>query len=97
MWVSPLVDDVLSISDRFIESNVSLYPNPATSQLTISLLDTAEADIRVYDLVGKLMIYEANKLIANKHTLDISSLAAGAFFIRINSEYGTVTKKFIKN
>ena len=97
LWVSPLVDDVLSVSDRFSESKIKLYPNPATNELTISLLDPTEADIRVYDLLGKLMIYEANQFVANSHRLDVSSLMSGTYFIRINSEYGTVTKKFIKN
>jgi len=96
LWVSPLANGGLGISDRFFEDLIKLYPNPATSEITISLLETTKADIRVFDLLGKLMIYEADKLIVNSHSVDVSSLNSGVYFIRINSEKGTVTKKFIK-
>jgi len=96
LWVSPLVDDVLGITDTLFESSVQLYPNPAASEITILLSEPAEIDIRVFDVLGKLHMFEANKLISGTHNLNISSLNSGLYFVRINSEKGTVTKKFIK-
>ncbi|RMA58483.1 T9SS type A sorting domain-containing protein [Ulvibacter antarcticus] len=96
LWVSPVGRPGLGISDLFSENDLKLYPNPAGDQISISLPRTVEADIRVFSVLGKLMIYEANQTVSNNYTLSLSSLASGMYFIRINSENGTVTKQFIK-
>ena len=96
LFASPLVEDVLGISERFNQSNVLLFPNPADSQITISLSESFETDIRIFDLTGKIMVYTANAPITDNYKLDISSLPSGVYFIRLSSEAGTVTKKLIK-
>jgi hypothetical protein len=47
--------------------------------------------------LGKLVIYQPNISISQSHILDVSKLNSGVYFIRINSDAGTVTKKIIKN
>lgn len=96
LWASPLAFPALGVSDNFSEDSFQVYPNPAGSELTISLLESSEIDIRVFNLLGKLMIYEPNRLVENEHTMNVSSLATGVYFVRISSENGTVTKRFIK-
>lgn len=96
LWASPLAFPSLGVSDNFTENSVQLYPNPTASELTIFIAEASEVDIRIYNLLGKLMINEPNKLIANTLVLDVSSLQTGVYFVRINSENGTVTKRFIK-
>ncbi len=96
LWASPLQDPILGVNDFDIASMVSLVPNPAGDQVTIGLTDAVEADIRLFDISGKLMIYQPDVLIENKHTLKISGLNTGIYFIRINSSLGTITKRLIK-
>ena len=96
LWVSPLAFPSLGISEVFTEDTVQIYPNPTASELTISIVEASEVDIRVYNLLGRLMINEQNKLITNTHVVDVSSLQTGVYFIRISSENGTVTKRFVK-
>ena len=95
LWASPLVTGVAGIEDRISENNVSLYPNPANSQFTIALPKAMKAEIRVFDISGKLLLKEAKQLISNKHSIDVSSLSSGTYFVRINSEEGTATKKLL--
>ncbi|GHC63348.1 T9SS type A sorting domain-containing protein [Ulvibacter litoralis] len=97
LWVSPLVEDNLGVADKLSGESIQVHPNPATNELTISLAETIEADVRVFDVLGKVKIYEANVFLDNNHTINLESLASGVYFVRINSEKGTVTKKFIKN
>jgi hypothetical protein len=56
-----------------------------------------KAEVRVFDITGKLLIYEADALISNKHTVNVSSLSSGTYFVRLNTEEGTATKKILIN
>jgi photosystem II stability/assembly factor-like uncharacterized protein len=97
LWVSPLVEGTAGVEDRISENSIAIYPNPATSEFTIALPKTLKAEVRVFDITGKLLIYEADALIANKHTVDVSSLSAGTYFVRLNTEEGSATKKLLIN
>ncbi len=97
LWASPLVDSTVGIEEVISDSNVSIYPNPATSEFTIALPKTMKAEVRIFDITGKLLIYEANALIANRYTVDVSSLSSGTYFVRLNTEEGTATKKLLIN
>ena len=97
LYVSPVQDSNLGVNSVFTSDNVQVYPNPATAEITVSLISPSEIDIRIFDLSGKLLIYEADKMVESTHGVDISSLTSGIYFLRINSENGEVTKKFIKN
>ncbi len=97
LWVTPLVEDNLGTDDNLIsKESVSLYPNPAANELTVKFQQAVEADFRVYDITGKLVIHESDISVVRQHTLNISGLQTGAYFVRINSDRGAVTKKFIK-
>ena len=97
LWVSPVEIPTLSVDDKISEENVSVYPNPANDELNIKLSQNLEADIRVFDTLGKLVIYQPNVNISGSYSVGVSGLNNGIYFVRINTEAGTVTKKFIKN
>jgi hypothetical protein len=77
------------ISD--VEINAfTMYPNPTQDFLTISTGDNASKAIEILDLSGKLV----NQIVMGQmHTIDVSSMDAGVYFITINGQ----TRKFIKN
>ncbi|WGF91350.1 T9SS type A sorting domain-containing protein [Aequorivita marisscotiae] len=95
LWASPLVAGTAGVEDRISANSVSLYPNPASAQFTIALPKALNAEVRVFDISGKLLIYQAETLISSKHSVDVSALSTGTYFVRINSEEGTVTKKLL--
>ncbi|NND62092.1 MAG: T9SS type A sorting domain-containing protein [Flavobacteriaceae bacterium] len=96
LWASPVVNLILSAEDFLDGSQVAIYPNPAHDELKIVLEESLEADIRVFDMSGKLVINNSDVMIENHHSVNISTLTKGIYFIRINSNKGAVTKKFIK-
>lgn len=96
LWVSPLQDPFLSVDQYTLANNVSIVPNPATDQVIIAMSEAVEADIRLFEISGKLVMYHPDVTIENKYTLDISGLNTGVYFLRINSNLGTVTKRLIK-
>ncbi len=96
LWASPKANPNLGTQDFLSDTNIALYPNPANTIVTINLQKSVDADIRVFDVLGKLVIYQPDVSISKEQTLDISELNNGIYFIRINSDKGAVTKKLIK-
>lgn len=62
-------------------SEVSLYPNPATDRVVLDGLADGEAEVRIHDLSGRLVL---TRLAAGPTALlDISSLAPGCYVVRV--------------
>lgn len=97
LWASPLVDSTVGVDELISESSVSLFPNPATSEVTIALPKSLNAEVRIFDLSGKLLVYQADVAISGRHTIDVSSLATGTYFVRINTPDGSAVKKLLIN
>jgi hypothetical protein len=77
------------------ELNIVAYPNPVTSQLTITGLSTASNNIEIYAYNGKLLKSFDTKEVEAK--FDFSSFSDGVYFVRIlNSENNYSIKKVIK-
>ncbi|MBX2828906.1 MAG: T9SS type A sorting domain-containing protein [Flavobacteriaceae bacterium] len=98
LWVSSTQYGTILNTDENVlsEEKVVLLPNPANEEVTIQLTEAMETDIRVFDMAGKLLIYQADVEINGRHSIDISQLNTGIYFVRMNSDYGTVTKRIIK-
>ncbi|PVW16359.1 T9SS type A sorting domain-containing protein [Marixanthomonas spongiae] len=97
LWASPVEVPTLGVEDKISEENIQIFPNPANDELNLKLSQNLEADIRIFDTLGKLVVYQPNVSITGTHTIPVSGLNKGIYFVRLNTEAGTVTKKFIKN
>ena len=96
LWASPYVPHLLNTTSLLNDTDVEIFPNPVKNSVTINFRKGAEADFRIYDQLGKLVRYQPNVYISQPHSIDISELNSGIYFIRINSDIGTITKKLIK-
>jgi hypothetical protein len=77
------------------ELNIVAYPNPVTSQLTITGLSTASNTIEIYAYNGKLLKSFDTKEVEAK--LDFSSFSDGVYLIKIqNADNNFTIKKIIK-
>ena len=73
--------------------NFSIYPNPVTNNLTVAnngLID----DLKIFDIQGKIYLNFAPK--AETINIDMSSFAAGVYFLRLVSNGKISTSKVIK-
>ena len=81
------------INDVAKDDELTMYPNPATNELTIeSKMQNAEIEIR--DVLGQ-MVY-STKAIASSSTIDISMLSKGVYFISLQNGKQTINKKLVK-
>lgn len=82
------------ITNDFEFSNVfSLSPVPTKDILTITTKQTVEmSSVSIYNTLGQLV-----QTVTNPHeTIDVSGLKSGTYFIKISSDIGTASSKFIK-
>jgi len=86
-------------------NSLSLYPNPTTSLLTISLPNTNQkVSINLYDMLGQLIIDNGQLTIDNKassmsivnYQLSIEKLPQGIYFLEVLMDGEKVVKKVIK-
>lgn len=87
-----------SVSENKSFSNLKMYPNPATSELTIQLTDAITSGvINLYDVQGRLL--QNQRVTANSlQKIDVSALTNGFYFITVDTDKGTrVSGKFVKN
>ena len=86
----------VGINENQLSDMVRLYPNPTHSTIEIRM-DEVQLQIkecRVYDIYGKLL--QVVPINSDITIMDVSHFAAGVYFVRMNSEKGVVTKKFVK-
>lgn len=81
--------NVVGIEEQNMINNLSIYPNPVRSQLTING-ELEISSIEIIDLTGKTI----KSLFTAFNKIDISGLTEGVYFLRVNN---ILTKKFIKD
>lgn len=76
------------------EGNLSIYPNPASEMVTISVSNMlAGGDVAIISIDGREAA--SFKLDGNKASFDVSQLAKGAYFVRIAGEQAATVRKLI--
>ena len=82
------------IADVTAGTFINLYPNPATSTVTVSWgREAQQVNVDVVDMNGRTVLSTTS---ASDHaTLDISSLAQGAYFVRLTGEGMSAVSKLI--
>lgn len=79
--------------EEFTNNDVVLYPNPAKNSLTITTKqDVTISSISIYNMLGQLVQVQTNPT----ESIDVSGLQSGSYFMRIASDKGSATGKFIK-
>ena len=79
-------------------SDFLIYPNPATTTVTIVLDESMDANtsLQVLDQQGRCVFTQAIKQSSNQTiTIDVSRWAAGTYFVRIVNDSGAIVKKLI--
>ncbi len=78
-------------SDSFVLANFSVYPNPASEVVTISLQEDLTLEkINVYNTLGQLVKTEKS------NNIFLSSLTNGSYFFEVITNKGKATKTIIK-
>lgn len=88
-----VISTMLSVDD-FNASGLSMFPNPVLDHVSIANNNVKINTYAVVDSNGRTLI--SKKYNANNNLIDLSSLAKGIYFIQLETEKGTLSKKIIK-
>ena len=90
------VESILGVDDNSLSNSISMYPNPADSQVTISnKSDVALQNAVIYDINGKLINQYDLSNMQGKQVIDVSALATGVYVVQITGETSSVSKRLI--
>ena len=83
---------VLSADDVTLEKSLKLYPNPTKNIINVNspLIDINK--IEIYSVIGKKM----KQFTLNLNKINIDDLSSGLYLIKVISDKGSYTTKFIK-
>ena len=81
-------------NDAFVfENEFVLHPNPAKNLLHIEIKNEIEmSSISIYNMLGQAVLTTTNP----SNTIEVSNLKTGNYFIKVTTDKGTATSKFIK-
>lgn len=79
-----------------IDKSIKLYPNPTKDILNVKLPENIEITISSVKIVNSLGQIIREKKSQNNHTIDVSQLQTGIYFISFVTNYGGWNGKFVK-
>jgi len=89
--IQVLTECNLAISD-LAQNTIVLHPNPVNNILNIEVGNLEITSIEIYNVLGQSILFVSDKT----SLIDVSALTAGTYFIKLISDKGILTSKFIK-
>lgn len=83
------VDGCINV-DEIVGSEIVLYPNPATTIVTVQS-DATITEMVLLNLSGVVVAK------TNENQISVADLASGMYVLSITNEFGTMSKTFVKN
>ncbi|WP_178989309.1 T9SS type A sorting domain-containing protein [Winogradskyella schleiferi] len=84
---------VLSVEANTYDSNLTIYPNPAKTTITIKSADQIQIDsVELYSVLGKRVFTSSNLV---NDAIDVSDITSGIYVLKVNSSSNSVTKRII--
>ncbi len=99
-WYIPLEIAIFSDADDINNNlNVSVYPNPADTDVSIELAlesISEKVNITILDIQGKEVIRENRENLQNGViSINVENLSSGVYFANIATDEGTISKRII--
>ena len=76
---------------EYAESEIKIFPNPATNVLNISY--SGSVQLQIVNMLGQVVRTQETN---GEAQIDVSDLEKGVYFLRVVGAHGTSTQKFIK-
>lgn len=90
-----IINNFLSVNNFDLDNRITIYPNPASDFINIQNDDLDIQNVKIYNGIGQL-INERNSNLSGIISVDVSLLNKGYYFLEIDSDLGTIKRKFIK-
>ncbi len=94
LWKSDLYNPSLNVNE-FELNSIAMYPNPASKELNLTWDKSDAVSVRIFNSFGKLVYYSKNENLQNSLKIDTSRLSTGLYFVKMNTQNTTITKKLL--
>ncbi len=78
----------------FFDLAVKVYPNPFLDEVTVSSLQLAACELKLYDVFGKILLQKSK--IKEIETIKLQNLPAGIYLLNLKTETGSYSTKLVK-
>ena len=75
------------------QKNISVRPNPATDNFTVTLVDNTNASIQLYNIVGQMVYNQTTS--EQAVTINVSDLTSGIYMLKVSQSGKTYTTKVV--
>lgn len=83
--------------NKLIAEELNIYPNPATNQIVIELIETKSTSIEIKNILGQTVKTIDNRVInKNQIEIDVSEFPNGLYFVQIQNGNKMEREKFVK-
>jgi hypothetical protein len=91
---------VTGIAEIPLVSNIQIFPNPASDQVSVEfdLVDDKNIRVEMKDVLGRLVKTGASSFLQAGHhqiSMPLGDVAKGIYFISVNSDAQVLTKKLV--
>jgi hypothetical protein len=90
------IDNTLQVKNKLLFDNISIIPNPTKGELRVELGELIVEKIEIFDIVGRIVSSHHLHTPSSHHTIDISHLNSGNYFVKLTSKQGNFVKKVLK-
>ena len=96
VWKNTQADLTLDAKENEFKNLISIYPNPASDKITISLSNqpSKESFISLVDMTGKV-VYSQNVNNTNKITIDVRGFSKGNYILTIQNQKQNHSQKIM--
>ena len=84
----------LAVNEIVVKAALKIYPNPASTSITVSSGSNTISKIEIIDIQGRVVLSET-ALSAPKVQVNISDLAAGSYILKAHTAAGIETEKLV--
>lgn len=85
----------VGLEETKADTPVTLFPNPTKGKVTISMAAGDNANVVVYNALGKVVATVNNA--QNGSVIDLSSSQAGVYMIQVSGDKGSVIHRIVRN
>ncbi|MAD98672.1 MAG: hypothetical protein CMB99_15220 [Flavobacteriaceae bacterium] len=94
LWEINIANATLSDDTDSELTGVSVYPNPSSDRINISIQNAGDYEYLIYNVVGGIV--QRGKL-SGSNTIDISNLSSQMYVLKVFGQNSSFTQKIIKN
>lgn len=79
--------------DALSLEGLSIYPNPASSEVTVSITDATESFVTVYSVTGAILINQQSFF--NSTKINVENWEAGVYFVKVDNNGASSTQRIV--